>query len=224
MAGISQFDPQLFVKILPSLAYGAYITVKLTSISIILGLVLGTILGMGRISKNSLFFSVSTSYVEFIRGTPLLVQIMIVYYGLPAIGLNLPAEPAGILALTLNSGAYIAEIIRAGIQSVPKGQMEAARSLGMTYLQSMRYVVFPQAFRNVLPALGNEFIALLKDSSLLSVIAIAELTRVGKQIYSTTFNAWTPLLGVALFYLMMTLPLSRLVNYVQRRIGGHELA
>ena len=224
MAGISQFDPQLFVKILPSLAYGAYITVKLTSISILLGLILGTILGMGRISKNPLFFSFSTSYVEFIRGTPLLVQIMIVYYGLPAIGLNLPAEPAGILALTLNSGAYIAEIIRAGIQSVPKGQMEAARSLGMTYLQSMRYIVFPQAFRNVLPALGNEFIALLKDSSLLSVIAIAELTRVGKQIYSTTFNAWTPLLGVALFYLMMTLPLSRLVNYAQRRIGGHELA
>jgi polar amino acid transport system permease protein len=223
MAGISQFDPQLFVKILPSLAYGAYITVKLTSISILLGLILGTFLGMGRISKNPLFFSISTSYVEFIRGTPLLVQIMIVYYGLPAIGLNLPAEPAGILALTLNSGAYIAEIIRAGIQSVPKGQMEAARSLGMTYLQSMRYIIFPQAFRNVLPALGNEFIALLKDSSLLSVIAIAELTRVGKQIYSTTFNAWTPLLGVALFYLMMTLPLSRLVNYAQRRIGGHEL-
>jgi polar amino acid transport system permease protein len=148
---------------------------------------------------------------------------MIVYYGLPAIGINLPPEPAGILALTLNSGAYIAEIIRAGIQSVPKGQMEAA-SLGMSYFQAMRYVIFPQAFRNILPALGNEFIALLKDSSLLSVIAIAELTRVGKQIYSTTFNAWTPLLGVAMFYLLMTLPLSRLVNYAQKRLGGHELA
>lgn len=142
MAGISQFDPQLFVKILPSLAYGAYITVKLTSISILLGLILGTILGMGRISKNPLFFSVSTSYVEFIRGTPLLVQIMIVYYGLPAIGLNLPAEPAGILALTLNSGAYIAEIIRAGIQSVPRGQMEAARSLGddVSAIHGLRHI------------------------------------------------------------------------------------
>lgn len=224
MAGISQFDPELFIKILPNLAYGAFVTLKITSISTLLGLIFGTILGLGRISKNPLLFGFSTAYVEFIRGTPLLVQIMIVYYGLPAIGINLPPEPAGILALTLNSGAYIAEIIRAGIQSVPKGQMEAARSLGMSYFQAMRYVIFPQAFRNILPALGNEFIALLKDSSLLSVIAIAELTRVGKQIYSTTFNAWTPLLGVAMFYLLMTIPLSRLVNYAQKRLGGHELA
>ncbi len=220
---ISQFDPQLFVQILPALAYGAYITLKLTTLSIFFGLLLGTVLGMFRISRNPILFSFSTAYVEFIRGTPLLVQIMIVYYGLPEIGIKLPPEVAGILALSLNSGAYIAEIIRAGIQSVPKGQMEAARSLGMTYLQAMRYVVLPQAFRNILPALGNEFIALLKDSSLLSVIAIAELTRVGKQIYSTTFNAWTPLLGVALFYLMMTLPLSRLVNYAQKRIGGEHV-
>jgi len=224
MAGISQFDPELFIKILPNLAYGAFVTLKITSISTLFGLIFGTILGLGRISKNPLLFGFSTAYVEFIRGTPLLVQIMIVYYGLPAIGINLPPEPAGILALTLNSGAYIAEIIRAGIQSVPKGQMEAARSLGMSYFQAMRYVIFPQAFRNILPALGNEFIALLKDSSLLSVIAIAELTRVGKQIYSTTFNAWTPLLGVAMFYLLMTIPLSRLVNYAQKRLGGHELA
>jgi len=224
MAGISQFDPELFIKILPNLAYGAFVTLKITSISTLFGLIFGTILGLGRISKNPLLFGFSTAYVEFIRGTPLLVQIMIVYYGLPAIGINLPPEPAGILALTLNSGAYIAEIIRAGIQSVPKGQMEAARSLGMSYFQAMRYVIFPQAFRNILPALGNEFIALLKDSSLPSVIAIAELTRVGKQIYSTTFNAWTPLLGVAMFYLLMTIPLSRLVNYAQKRLGGHELA
>jgi len=220
---ISQFDPQLFIEIIPALAYGAFVTLKLTTLSILFGLMLGTVLGIFRISRNPILFGFSTAYVEFIRGTPLLVQIMIVYYGLPEIGIKLPPEVAGILASSLNSGAYIAEIIRAGIQSVPKGQMEAARSLGMTYLQAMRYVILPQAFRNILPALGNEFIALLKDSSLLSVIAIAELTRVGKQIYSTTFNAWTPLLGVALFYLMMTLPLSRLVNYMQKRIGGEHV-
>ncbi len=115
MAGISQFDPELFIKILPNLAYGAFVTLKITSISTLLGLIFGTILGLGRISKNPVLFGFSTAYVEFIRGTPLLVQIMIVYYGLPAIGINLPPEPAGILALTLNSGAYIAEIIRAGI-------------------------------------------------------------------------------------------------------------
>ena len=221
MVGISQFDPQLFIKILPQLAEGAWVTIKITTISITIGLVIGVIMGLGRVSKNSIYKGFSTVYVEFIRGTPLLVQIMLVYYGIPALGINLPPYPAGILALSINSGAYIAEIVKAGIQSVHKGQMEAARSLGMTYLQAMRYVILPQAFRNVLPAIGNEFIALLKDSSLVSVIAIVELTRVGKQINSMTFNAWTPLLGVALFYLLMTLPLSRLVQHAEKRLGKH---
>ena len=222
MTGIGQFDFNLFIKILPDLAKGALVTLKFSSFSILFGLIIGTIFGIFRILRNPILQAISTAYVELIRGTPLLVQIMIVYYGLPAAGINLPPELAGILALSINSGAYIAEIIRAGIQSVPKGQMDAARSLGMTYIQAMRYVVLPQAFRNILPALGNEFIALIKDSSLLSVIAIAELTRTGMQIYAVTFNAWTPLLGVAMFYLIMTLPLSKLVDYVQRRIGGHE--
>ncbi len=221
MVGISQFDPKLFVKILPQLAEGAWVTIKITTVSIMIGLVIGVIMGLGRVSKNPIYKGFSTVYVEFIRGTPLLVQIMLVYYGIPALGINLPPYPAGILALSINSGAYIAEIVKAGIQSVHKGQMEAARSLGMTYLQAMRYVILPQAFRNVLPAIGNEFIALLKDSSLVSVIAIVELTRVGKQIYSMTFNAWTPLLGVALFYLLMTLPLSRLVQHAEKRLGKH---
>ncbi len=223
MPAIGQFDLELFVRILPDLAYGALITLKFTTFSTLLGLVIGTVMGIFRIVRNIILNAIAIAYVEVIRGTPLLVQIMIVYYGLPAAGINLPPDIAGIIALGINSGAYIAEVIRAGILSVPKGQMEAARSLGMTYLQAMRYVVLPQAFRNILPALGNEFIALLKDSSLLSVIAIAELTRTGMQIYAVTFNAWTPLLGVAMFYLMMTLPLSKLVNYMQRRIGGEHV-
>ncbi|WP_456328442.1 amino acid ABC transporter permease [Archaeoglobus sp.] len=223
MPAIGQFDLELFVRILPDLAYGALITLKFTTFSTLLGLVIGTVMGIFRIVRNFILNAIAIAYVEVIRGTPLLVQIMIVYYGLPAAGINLPPDIAGIIALGINSGAYIAEVIRAGILSVPKGQMEAARSLGMTYLQAMRYVVLPQAFRNILPALGNEFIALLKDSSLLSVIAIAELTRTGMQIYAVTFNAWTPLLGVAMFYLMMTLPLSKLVNYMQRRIGGEHV-
>ncbi len=223
MPAIGQFDLELFVRILPDLAYGALITLKFTTFSTLLGLVIGTVMGIFRIVRNFILNAIAIAYIEVIRGTPLLVQIMIVYYGLPAAGINLPPDIAGIIALGINSGAYIAEVIRAGILSVPKGQMEAARSLGMTYLQAMRYVVLPQAFRNILPALGNEFIALLKDSSLLSVIAIAELTRTGMQIYAVTFNAWTPLLGVAMFYLMMTLPLSKLVNYMQRRIGGEHV-
>jgi len=223
MTAIGQFDINLFIKILPDLARGALVTLKFTVFSTLLGLLIGTLMGIFRIVKNFVLNAIATAYVEVIRGTPLLVQIMIVYYGLPAAGINLPPEIAGILALGINSGAYIAEVIRAGIISVPKGQMEAARSLGMTYVQAMRYVILPQAFRNILPALGNEFIALLKDSSLLSVIAIAELTRTGMQIYAVTFNAWTPLLGVAMFYLMMTLPLSKLVDYVQKRIGGEHV-
>ncbi len=223
MAAINQFDLDLFIRILPDLAFGASVTLKLTLISIFFGLIIGSIAGLGRVSKNKIPFAISTAYVEVIRGTPLLVQILIVYFGLPAIGINLQPEPAGIIALSVCSGAYIAEIVRAGIESIPTGQMEAARSLGMTYLQAMRYVILPQAFRNVLPALGNEFIALLKDSSLLSVISIVELTRVGRQIVNTTFNAWTPFLGVALFYLMMTIPLSRLVAYSQRKLGTYEV-
>ncbi len=223
MTAIGQFDVNLFIRILPDLARGALVTLKFTVFSTLLGLVIGTVMGIFRIVRNLVLNAIATVYVEVIRGTPLLVQIMIVYYGLPAAGINLPPEIAGILALGINSGAYIAEVIRAGILSVPKGQMEAARSLGMTYVQAMRYVILPQAFRNILPALGNEFIALLKDSSLLSVIAIAELTRTGMQIYAVTFNAWTPLLGVAMFYLMMTLPLSKLVDYVQKRIGGEHV-
>ncbi len=224
MAAINQFDVDLFIKILPDLAFGAVVTLKLTLISIVFGLIIGSIAGLGRVSKNKLFFGLSTAYVEVIRGTPLLVQILIVYFGLPAIGINLQPEPAGIIALSICSGAYIAEIVRAGIESIPIGQMEAARSLGMSYLQAMRYVILPQAFRNVLPALGNEFIALLKDSSLLSVISIVELTRVGRQIVNTTFNAWTPFLGVALFYLLMTIPLSRLVAYSQKRLGTYTVS
>ncbi len=223
MVGVGQFDFDLFVRIIPDLTFGALVTLELTSLSILFGLIIGSLAGLARVSKNRIFFGISTLYVEIIRGTPLLVQILIIYFGLPAIGINLRPEPAGIIALSVCSGAYIAEIVRAGIQSVPLGQMEAARSLGMSYLQSMRYVIFPQAFRNILPALGNEFIALLKDSSLLSVISIVELTRVGRQIVNTTFNAWTPFLGVALFYLMMTIPLSRLVTYSQKRIGTYEM-
>ncbi|MBP2172139.1 amino acid ABC transporter permease [Methanococcus voltae] len=214
MAG---FDVDLFIAIVPRLIDGSLMTLKITVLSIILGIILGVFVGVGRISSNFLYRGFSAIYVELIRGTPMLVQIMIIYFGLPDLGINLDAFVAGVLALGLNSGAYIAEIIKAGILSVHHGQMEAARSLGMNYFQSMRYIILPQAFRNVLPALGNEFIILLKDSSLLSVIAIVELLRVGDQVRGATYNAWTPLLGVALFYLLMTIPLSRIVLFIEKR-------
>lgn len=207
----------MLVDILPELLQGAKITVELTVISVAIGTLIGLIVGVCRVSHLKILNVPAAIYVEILRGTPLLVQVMIVYYGLPNIGLNLGQMTSGILALSLNSGAYVAEIFKAGIKSIKKGQTEASFSLGMTYGQNMRFVILPQAVRNILPALGNEFIALIKDSSLVSVIAIEELLRRGMIVYSRTYNAWTPLIGVALIYLCMTTPLSRMVAYVEKR-------
>lgn len=216
MAG-SGFDIDLFVDILPELLEGASLTLQLTAASVLIGTLIGLFIGMGRISHFKIINVPSTLYVEFIRGTPLLVQIMIIYYGLPALGLNLGQMTSGIVALSINSGAYVGEIFKAGIKSIKKGQTEASISLGLNYFQTMRFVILPQATRNILPALGNEFIALLKDSSLVSVIAISELLRRGMLVYSRTYDAWTPLLGVAFVYICMTIPLSRLVQFMEKR-------
>jgi ABC-type amino acid transport system permease subunit len=156
-------------------------------------------------------------YVELIRGTPLLVQILFIYFVLPAAGVNLPARTSGILALTLNAAAYISEIIRAGIQSIDAGQMEAARSLGMSYWQAMRRIILPQTFRRVVPPLTNEGIALLKDSSLVSVIGLTELARTGQELasrYAAPLTVWPV---VALLYLALTFPLARASQYLERK-------
>ena len=156
-------------------------------------------------------------YVEVVRGTPLLVQILFIYFVLPAFGVNLPAFTSGVIALTLNSAAYLAEIFRAGIESIETGQMEAARSLGMTYAQAMRRVILPQTFRRVLPPLTNEGIALLKDSSLVSVIGLTELARTGQELasrYAAPLTIW-PM--VALLYLLLTFPLTRVAQQLERR-------
>ncbi len=201
------------------LLLGALMTLKITSIAVLMGLVIGTFVGMGRLSRLKMVSYPAAVYVEFLRGTPLLVQIFLIYYGLPSLGLNLRAFPAAVIALGINSGAYVAEIVRAGIQSVPKGQYEAARSLGMTHSQAMRYIILPQAFRNILPALGNEFIALLKDSSLVSVIGITELMKSGQIVISRTFASFSIYGGVALIYFAMTFTLSRIVRYIEKRLA-----
>ena len=157
-------------------------------------------------------------YVEFFRGTPLLVQIFLFYFALPVItGQRIDPFIAAISACGINSGAYVAEIFRAGIQSVDEGQMEAGRSLGMTWLQTMRYIIVPQAFKRVIPPLGNEFIAMLKDSSLVSVIGFEELTRRGQLIIAKTYGSFEIWMSVAVIYLVMTLTISRFVAYLERR-------
>ncbi|WP_427339803.1 amino acid ABC transporter permease [Caloranaerobacter sp. DY30410] len=193
-------------------------TVLLAIFSVCLGVVFGVFLALMKISKNRIFNIISTSYIEFIRGTPLLVQLYIIYYGLPNIGINLPDFLAGIIALSINSAAYVAEIIRAGIQAVDKGQMEAARSLGMTHNMAMKYIIIPQAFKNILPALGNEFIVVIKESSIVSIIGIHELMYNADTVRGNTFQPFEPLIVVALIYFIITFTLSKLLGLAERRM------
>jgi len=203
---------------LPALLKGAVSTLQLTSLSVLIGLAIGTFVGMGRLSRHRALRYPASIYVEFIRGTPLLVQLFLVYFGLPELGLRFDRFTAAVVTLGINSGAYVAEIVRAGIQSVPRGQYEAARSLGMTHGQAMLYVILPQAFRNILPALGNEFIAITKESSLAMVIGTVELMRSAQYIVSRTFLSFPVYGGVALIYFLITFTLSRLVRFAESRL------
>ena len=197
---------------------GAGVTIKITALSVALGVVIGLFVGIARISRIKLLRVLAAIYVDFFRGTPLLVQIFLVYFALPVItGQRVDPFVAAIGSCGINSGAYVAEIFRAGIQSIDKGQMEAGRSLGMTWVQTMRYIIVPQAFKRVIPPLGNEFIALLKDSSLVSVIGFEELTRRGQLIIAKTYGSLEIWLSVAVIYLAMTLTISRFVAYLERR-------
>ncbi len=228
----------LIIRSLPFLLTGVLQTLKVTLIAVSIGCILGLFGGMGRLSNNRFSRALATCYVDFVRGTPLLVQLFIVYFGLPpviqefkifletslALGpftstSHIPPFVAAVAACSINSGAYVSEIFRAGIQSIEKGQQEAALSLGMTPKQAMRHIILPQAFRRVVPPLGNEFIAMLKDTSLLICIGYAELTRQGQLIIGTTFRPFEIWFAVAFLYLIMTLSISRLVDYTEKRLG-----
>ena len=214
-----ELNIDLMVKSLPLLIAGAGITVEITAMSVFLGLVIGCMVGIARLCNIKPIRYIANVYVDFIRGTPLLVQIFLVYFALPGIiGSRVDPFVAAISACSINSGAYIAEIFRAGIQSIDKGQMEAGRSLGMTWAQTMRYIIMPQAFKRIIPPLGNEFIAMLKDSSLVSVIGFEELTRRGQLIIARTYGSLEIWISVALIYLVMTLTISRLVAYLEKRL------
>ena len=212
------FDFDLVTRSFPLLLLGAGVTIQITALSVGFGLVIGVFMGMARLSKMWVIRSFAAVYVDFIRGTPLLVQIFLIYFALPiVIGQRIDPFVAAITACSINSGAYVAEIFRGGIQSIDKGQMEAGRSLGMTWWQTMRFIILPQAFKRVIPPLGNEFIAMLKDSSLVSVIGFEELTRRGQLIIARTYGSFEIWLTVAFIYLVMTLSISRLVAYLERR-------
>lgn len=213
------FRWDIIVEYAPYLLKGTLLTIGLSVASILIGTILGLLIGLGETMRNKVLAFPFYCYVTVFRGTPLLVQIFLIHFGfVPLFTGDTNAVTAGIIALSLNAAAYIAEIFRAGIQSIDKGQMEGARSLGMTHVQAMRHVILPQAFKRMIPPLGNEFIVLLKDSSLLSVIAAPELMYWGKAMGSEYFKVWEPYLASAFIYLVLTLALSFLLHRLERRL------
>lgn len=209
---------ELIQNALPILLIGAGVTIEITAFSVAVGFIIGLFVGIARICRIKILRFLAAVYADCIRGTPLLVQIFLIYFALPMItGQRVEPFIAAVAACGINSGAYVSEIFRAGIQSIDVGQMEAGRSLGLTWWKTMRYIILPQAFKNILPPLGNEFIAMLKDSSLVSVIGFEELTRRGQLIIAQTYGSFEIWMTVAILYLIMTLAISRFVAWLEKR-------
>jgi polar amino acid transport system permease protein len=212
------FDFRLIVDSVPLLLKGAVYTVQVSVLAIVFGLVLGWALGLIAVSGVRWLRALAWAYVQFIRGTPLLVQIFLIYFGLPVLGINIPAFWSGVIALGLNSGGFQAEIVRAGIESIDRGQTEAARSIGMSAFQTLLLILVPQTIRRVIPPLTNELITLTKSSSLLSAIAVLELTHAGQAIIARTFAPFEIYAAVAVMYLLLIAVLSRGSALLERRV------
>lgn len=223
--------PDPYQRIVRFVSDGITVTISITFVSFFITLFVGLLGGLGRISKNRVINGATSLYVEIIRGIPLMVQLMWWYFAFPEVitGVGRSMEIAAlanyranpyamaVIGLVICYGAYMSEIYRAGIQSIPKGQMEAARSMGMSYLQGMRYIIIPQAIRVILPPLGNEFVALLKDSSLVSVVAVSDLTRRGREFSAMTYDPVPTWMMVALLYLVLTLLAARVVTFIEKK-------
>ncbi|RHW34876.1 amino acid ABC transporter permease [Neobacillus notoginsengisoli] len=209
---------------LPYLLQGAWVTVQIAFISVIFGSLLGLLVGLGRVSRYSFFRQISRFYIWVVRGTPLLLQLFVIHFAIPSVfpSLTMPPFVSACIALSINAGAYIAEIARGAIQSIDKGQTEAARSLGLSSGQAMRRIIIPQAFRRMLPPLGNEFIALIKESSLVSTIALYDLLRTGQQIISSTYRYMEIFFMVGIIYLLLTTAMSYLVKKLEYKVGAYE--
>ncbi|MBN1247809.1 MAG: ABC transporter permease subunit [Anaerolineae bacterium] len=219
--GATLLQPDPYREIIVFIGDGLVITFQMTIVSMTFALILGLFAGLGRTARSAVINTLASLYVEMIRGIPLLVQLFWIYYALSRF-IRLGPQVSAVLGLTVCYGAYIGETFRAGIQSIPKGQMEAARALGLSRTQAMRHVIVPQAVRIVLPPVGNEFIAMLKDSSLVSVLAISDMLRRGREYASRTFAYFETYTLVALVYLLVTLIFSRVVFYIEQGMGRHE--
>lgn len=202
---------------------GIRTTVALSLLALLFGFILGLMLSLMKLSKVWIFKAFSTAYIEVIRGTPIILQISMVYFGSYVLfGIDINKFLSALIAVALNSAAYVAEIIRSGIQSVDQGQVEASRSLGISSTQTMRYIVLPQAIKNILPALGNEFVTLIKETSVASVIGTADLMYASKIVTSKSYKAFSPLVVIAIIYFVLTFSLSQLVAYFERRLAHND--
>lgn len=216
---MNRFDWGSVIEFLPNLGTGLFYTLLISVVGLFIGFILGAIFGLGCLSKNKFFYSIASIYIEVIRGTPVLMQAIWIFFALPLItGYNIPSVAAGIIVISINSGAYIAEVVRGAVQSIDKGQMEAGRSLGLNHNQTMQHIIWPQAFKRMIPPLGNQFIISIKDTSLLSVILVPELMFQGRLIASNHFNAVEIYTTVAVFYLAITLTLSYILRFIERRL------
>ena len=211
---LSEYFP-LFIE-------GLVWTLLIALLAVIFGVILGSILCFMKKSKFILLKVIANIYIEIVRGTPVLLQVYIVYFGLTAFGIKLGAFTSAIIALSVNSAAYVAEIIRSGIEAVDNGQMEAARSLGMTSKMAMLNIILPQAIKNILPAIGNEFVAVIKESSMASVIGVAEIMYASKIVTGATYRSREPLMIAAIFYFILTFTLGRLMGYLERRLKASD--
>jgi len=218
---------ELLIKYRGLFLQGAMYTVGLSFVSVLLGILIGLVLAFFRLSKVKILNLISSAYVELIRGTPLLAQIMLVKFGLYDLitantQISIPDIAIGIIAVSLNSGAYVCEIIRSGISSVDKGQMEAGRSLGMSKSMTMRLIVLPQAIKNILPALCNEFVTVIKETSIISYIGVTDLFYIANAISAMTYKSFESMLAIAFIYFVITFTLSKLVRLLERRLSQSD--
>lgn len=215
----SGLDWSSAIKALPLLLQGAKYTIIISTLGLLFGLIIGIIVGFGRLAKNKIIYGLASIYVEVLRGTPIMIQALYIYFAIPMLlNFEINAVVAGVIAISINAGAYIAEVVRGGIRSIDRGQVEAGRSLGLTNRQTMYKIIWPQAFKQMIPPLGNQFIISLKDTSLLTMIGVGELTRQGTIIVATNFRSVEIYTTVGLMYLAMTLTISFILRKFERRM------
>ena len=214
-----QLDPSIVIKHLPLFLKGVFLTVEISFFAIVIGLSIGILAAVARTSRFKILNLISAIYVEVFRNTPLLIQIFIIFFGLPGIGIKLSPYISGLTALVLYVGAYNTEVIRSGLEAVPRGQMEAAKSLGLTGLQAFLYIILPQTVRISLPALGNNWVSLVKNSSLVSVIGMVELTWVALDLNALTFRSFELFGAATIFYLILIFILINIQTFVEKRFA-----